>query len=247
MGDEFLRRALPRSGEVRIGRDRIDVWSVDLEVSDRRAGELRVLLSDDEIARAERFRFERHRRRFVAGRGTLRLLLGAYCDLAPEDVSFEYGDKGKPRLASSLGVTGVHFNLSHSRERALIAVGPTPLGVDVEFKRQVKEAIAIAKRYFSDNEQLALSSLPAEQVNDAFFTCWTRKEAYVKAVGDGLTIPLRSFDVTFLSDEPPRLTVRSSEDTAERWFMYHFEPEPRYVGAMAVRDRELEIAMYRVR
>ena len=183
MEGNFAPRELPALGEADLPEDQIEVWSVDLNISDNDLADFRPTLSMDESARADRFYFERHRRRFVAARASLRVVLAAYVDLDPSNIEFEYGHKGKPRLAGKAANFGLHFSVSHSNERALIAVSRLPLGVDLEFIRPMKDCQAIAKRFFSEAEQSSLFALPPERKLEAFFTCWTRKEAYVKAVG----------------------------------------------------------------
>ena len=244
MEGNFAPRELPALGEADLPEDQIEVWSVDLNISDNDLADFRPTLSMDESARADRFYFERHRRRFVAARASLRVVLAAYVDLDPSNIEFEYGHKGKPRLAGKAANFGLHFSVSHSNERALIAVSRLPLGVDLEFIRPMKDCQAIAKRFFSEAEQSSLFALPPERKLEAFFTCWTRKEAYVKAVGDGLSIPLRSFDVTFLEEQPPALTVHSSAGQNERWFVSHLASGPNYIGALAVRDHNPRVATW---
>ena len=229
-GGGFAPRELPRRGEAGLEQGRIEVWSVTLDVPAAQTAALEAVLSQDERARAERFRFERGRRRFIAARGLLRRLLGAYLDRAPADVAFTYGRKGKPLTA------GLHFNLSHSGERVLIALGRIPLGVDIERLRPLRDPEAIARRFFSRAERETLAAQPAERKIEAFFACWTCKEAYVKAVGDGLAISLRSFDATFGEGRPPALKTHLPEGECERWFLRRLEPAPGYVGALAARD-----------
>lgn len=244
MEGNFTPRELPARGEAGLPDDQIEVWSVDLNISDNDLADLRPTLSADETKRADRFYFERHRRRFVAARASLRAVLAAYVDLNPSHIEFEYGHKGKPFLAGNAADSGLHFNLSHSNERALIAVSRVPLGVDIEFVRPMKDCEAVARRFFSEAEQSSLFSVPPDRKIEAFFTCWTRKEAYVKAVGDGLSIPLRSFDVTFLDDQEPALTVRAKAGQDERWFVSHLAGGANYIGALAVRDHKPRVATW---
>ena len=181
-------------------------------MSEERLGRLRDSLSRDERARAERFVFEVHRRRFTAARGLLREVLGRELRIEPPAVRFDYGPRGKPALARDLE-SGLRFNVSHAQERALLAVARgLELGVDIEAVREGIDHTAIAKRFFSRVECDALLALTEPARADAFFTIWTRKEAYVKLLGGGLLIPLDGFDVNL--GEPARL-VRSMEAAAE--------------------------------
>lgn len=188
------------------------VFSASLDVSQARHRRLRESLSGDERARAERFVFEVHRRRFAAARGLLREVLGRELRIEPAAVRFDYGPRGKPALARDLEA-GLRFNVSHAQQRALVAVARgLEVGVDIEAVREGIDHTAIAKRFFSRAECDALLALPEPARADAFFTIWTRKEAYVKLLGGGLLIPLDSFDVSL--GEPARL-VRSQETAAE--------------------------------
>lgn len=155
------------------------------------------MLDEDERVRASRFRFEKHRQNFVVGRGVLRLLLSRYLGMPPEDVRFTYGAQGKPALEGEHSADSLRFNASHSGELAVYAfVRECEVGVDVEFIKTDFETEEIAERFFSAPEIRALRALPAAEKPAAFFRFWTRKEAYIKAIGSGLSHPLDQFDVT---------------------------------------------------
>ena len=180
----------------------IDVYSASLEVDSTRLELLYATLSAEERERAGRFRFAEHRRHYIACRGMLREVLASYLDVFPSQVKFEYNEYGKPTLRG----TDVRFNVSHSAGRAMFAVTRgREVGVDVEFvdERFVQEQIP--ERFFSPREVETLRSLPADQQTDAFFRCWTRKEAYIKARGLGLALALDSFDVSLRPDVPAEL------------------------------------------
>jgi 4'-phosphopantetheinyl transferase len=213
---------------------------VRLDPSAERVEALGRVLSEDEWERARRFRFDKHRRQYVVGRGALRTLLAAYLGIRPEAVRFTYGPRGKPFLASPLDAYGLHFNLSNSDELALMGfVFGRELGVDVEFLRQMNDCEEIAERFFSESERRMLRTIPFPTKQEAFFNCWTRKEAYLKAVGEGLAAPLDSFDVTLAPGEPPRmLTLKGDAGQAARWFFHHLRPADNYVGALAIEGSE---------
>jgi 4'-phosphopantetheinyl transferase len=198
------------------------------------------VLSEEEWERARRFRFDKHRRQYVVGRGALRTLLAAYLGIRPEAVRFTYGPRGKPFLAPPLDARGLHFNLSNSDELALMGfVLGRELGVDVEFLRTMNDCEEIAERFFSESERRMLRTIPFPVKQEAFFNCWTRKEAYLKAVGEGLAAPLDSFDVTLAPGEPPRmLTLKGDAGQAARWFFHHLRPADDYVGALAIEGVE---------
>jgi len=185
-------------------------------------------LSPDEAARAARFVFERDRIAYRIGRGRLREILGAHTGEAPEALRFTYGDHGKPALPG-----GPEFNLSHSGGLACLAISDRVLGVDIEAHREIEEGVA--ERFFSPAEYAALSALPASGWTDGFFRCWTRKEAVVKAMGDGLSIPLDRFDVTLGPGEPPRMTRLDPEHgAAAGWRLAHLDLGPGMTGALAM-------------
>ena len=218
----------------------IHVWSVRLDPPADRVEALGRPLSDDEWARANRFRFDKHRRQYVVGRGALRTLLAAYLGTRPEQVTFSYGPRGKPFLAPR---QDLYFNLSNSDEMALVAfVLGREIGADIEYLKPMPDCEQIAERFFSESERVVLRGIPAERKEEAFFNCWTRKEAYLKAVGEGLAAPLDSFDVTLAPGEPPRmLTLKGDAAAASRWLFEHLRPAPDYIGAVAIeREREGE-------
>jgi len=196
---------------------------------------LRWRLSADEAKRAAAFCFERDRHRFVAARGFLREILGRYLRAAGEALSFEYGPHGKPALAGEFR-DALRFNVSHSGEMALYAVTlQREVGVDIEALREVNDAEQIAERFFSPAERVAFRLQAPGQRQQAFFNCWTRKEAYLKALGDGLARPLDGFDVTLAPGEPARLLrVEGEPRESERWSLRELLPARGYVGAVAV-------------
>jgi 4'-phosphopantetheinyl transferase len=221
----------------------IQLWSVRLDPAPEQVERLGRPLAEDEWERARRFRFEVHRRRYVVGRGVLRLLLAAYLDLPPAEVRFVYGPRGKPFLDPAQAAGGLSFNLSNSDELALVGlVRDVEIGVDIELVKPMSDLEAIAERFFSASERDCLRGLPPEQKPTAFFNCWTRKEAYLKAVGEGLAAPLDSFDVTLAPGDPPRmLTLRGDPVAAQRWTLHHLLPADGYIGAVAMAGPRLPL------
>jgi 4'-phosphopantetheinyl transferase len=180
--------------------------------------------------RAERFVFPRDKDYFIAARGTLRELLGQYLGRAPEEIELQTNKWGKPALKES-GGEPIHFNLSHSHGMAVYVFSQEgEAGIDIEKIRPELDAEEIAKRYFSENEIRELQSLRLELRTEGFFLCWTRKEAYVKARGEGLGIPLRSFEVSLTPGEP---AILRSDDTA-KWNLLSLLPFPGFVAACVV-------------
>jgi 4'-phosphopantetheinyl transferase len=217
------------------GSRSVHVWSVWLNAPAPVTRQYRNLLSALEMERADRFVFEHLTRSHELSHGALRLLLAHTLNCRAEEVEFTYGPRGKPFLQ---GESRIKFNMAHSGNLALYAVTlDVEIGVDVEETREVPEMGQIAARYFCDAEAAELKAVGAgKPAAQAFFRCWTRKEAYIKAVGDGLYMPLDQFQVT-LSDEPAKfIHIGNDEGTAARWTLQHLDPAPNYVGALAYRD-----------
>lgn len=185
-------------------------------------------LSADERVRADRYRILDHRRRYTITHGALRVLLSCYLSVDPASLEFDYGSRGKPTLRGS----GPHFNLSHSAQLAMIAIAAEPVGIDCEKTRHLERLVDIAKRQFSTAEHLSLLQLPEAERLQAFYRCWTRKEAYVKALGLGLAA-LDVFDVE-LGDKPKFVALRDGEDIT-RWSLLDVSPSAEFTGACAVR------------
>ena len=221
---------------VSASKNEVHVWRVPLDKT--LVAEMRPTLSPDECARADRFHFARDRNRFIVARGSLRMILGSYLDRAPAAVSFSYSNYGKPALLdeNSAVTSGITFNLSHANELALIAVTcDRQIGVDIEFIRPDFASRRIAERFFSRQEVEVLRGLPAGQQADAFFNCWTRKEAYIKALGEGMSMPLHQFNVSLAPGSAAAL-LGNLRDPAEvsRWALQDLAPGPGYVAAVAV-------------
>lgn len=221
-----------RAGEVHLWRFDLDcVWTQQSVA----------LLSAEERARGARFRFEAHRRRFVAGRTVVRTILGRYLDREPRDLEFRYSPQGKPALRSCSNLT---FSLSHSDTLALLAVGSVdPLGVDVERIHVIPEMDAIARRTFSPREASEVLSSVGPMRAMKFFRCWTRKEAFVKALGAGLSIDLSEFEVS-LGAHPRILSIHGDASEAEKWTMRQVEPAPGYLASVAVRSASIDLSCF---
>ena len=209
----------------------VRLWLIDLDAPEAEAGAM--LLSSDETARAARFVFDRHRRRFIAGRAALRRILAAEAGGAPETLAFAYSPAGKPSLSGAIAPT-VHFNLSHSDQWALVAVTRLgAVGVDIEKERPLPDVLRLAQTAFSPAELEELRGVPASRQQDAFFAGWTRKEAYIKARGDNLAV-LHDFDVSLAADRPRLVRVADAPSEPERWSFSSFVPVPGYAGALCV-------------
>jgi len=200
-------------------------------------------LSADEMSCASRFHHARDRRRFIAARSQLRLLLGQYLGRAPEAIRFHYNDFGKPFVPDS---AGLGFNVSHAGDLVLYAFArKAEIGVDVEPIRDDFPVEDIARHYFPPAEVAVLDGLPDHLKHRAFFDCWTRKEAYIKARGKGLSIPLDSFDVSLAPGEPARL-LRIGDQAARTadWSLFDLRPAPGYAGALAIRGQNWRLSLW---
>lgn len=217
----------------------VHVCRVGLRDGGAAAARLRPLLEPGELERADRFYFDRDRHGFIITRATLRLLLGGALGLHPRQLRFRYGPCGKPLLIGAEADGGVHFNVSHSHELALIALAAgRHVGVDVEFIRP-QPADAPTEQFFSPREADALRALPAPQRQQAFFAAWTRKEAFIKALGAGLALPLDSFDVSLGPDDPPALlAVRGAAQATGPWRLVALDPAPGYAGALVAQGQD---------
>lgn len=205
------------------------------------------LLSLDEQERGQRFRFDRHRRRFIVARASLRQILGRYTGEDCHNLVIETGRYGKPFLAGNTMMPDLAFNVTHSGELALIAVAlDRQVGVDVERVRVIEDADAIAKQYFSLGECASLITLEDGQRHRGFLDCWTRKEAFIKAIGEGLTFPLDDFQVSLDPAAPAQLLyLKGVPDPARHWSLFAFEPEAGYVAALACAGAPTAIDGYR--
>jgi 4'-phosphopantetheinyl transferase len=225
------------SAPIQLAPNEVHVWKAILsgppdQVQNRYASFVR-LLSDAEQKRAQQFRFEKHRQPWVIAHAYLRVLLSAYLHTPYTNITFHQNEYGKPSL-SFPAQTSLRFNLSHSQDIALYAFTlEREVGVDVEHMRANIEHEELARHSFSPYEQKTLFALPPDQRQAAFYRCWTRKEAYIKARGRGLSLPLHLFDVS-LEDETTSalLASRENQHEVERWSMRNLQPGVEYAGAV---------------
>jgi 4'-phosphopantetheinyl transferase len=226
---------------LRLGPNEVQVWAVWLTAPESVLTQYWNDLSAEEQNRAGRFRFEDLRCSYILSRGALRVLLGYYTGRQRKDLVLSYGPKGKPFLPAH---PRLQFNTSHSANLALYAFTPgIELGVDIEQIRPLDGLESVASRFFSAREISDLLSLPPESRVPAFFRCWTRKEAYIKAIGDGLSINLDAFQVTLLPQDSPRLASAKSSQNDWDWILHHLDPAPGYVGALAYEGQPRSIIL----
>jgi len=224
----------------------VHIWCATVEVCAFDFARLQELLSSDENARAADFRFERDRHRFVAARAFLRTILSLYLDCCPTELDFKYTEYGKPSLVNSQINSNLTFNMAHSGELALYAIAlERAIGVDIEQIRQEFAQEEIARRFFSVGEASRLLSLPASDRLKAFFDCWTRKEAFIKAKGLGLSLPLDQFDVSLSPEEPP-LLLETRWDPKERWrwSLKDIDVGPSSSAAVAIEGHDCQVSYW---
>ncbi|UCE08853.1 MAG: 4'-phosphopantetheinyl transferase superfamily protein [bacterium] len=218
----------------------IHVWSVNLNQPKLQIKKLQLYLSTDEQQRAQRFFFEKDKKHFIVARGMLRKFLSFYINRQPYEFMFEYNKFGKPFLPIGFNGNKFRFNLSHSHGKALYAFTLNhEVGIDIEYIREDFDDLEIAKRFFSPDEVTALHSLPPENQKEAFFLCWTRKEAFIKAKGKGLSIPLDQFDVSLTPGQPAQL-LRTKYDRKDvsHWSLFNLTVKPGFAAALAVQGSQ---------
>jgi 4'-phosphopantetheinyl transferase len=223
--------------------DAIHVWAFPTRTAET-AGLERVL-ADDERMRADRFRFGHLRESFVIAHGVLRHLLGRYLGVRPSELRFTYGSKGKPAVISE---SGLEFNMSHSGRMALVAMTRRrPIGVDIEEIRPLSGMSKIAESFFGPEEASEIFSLPEAERELAFFSCWTRKEAYIKAIGEGLSAPLDRFRVSITANTPARMIhIEDDAAAAEMWCLEDLQVADNYSAALAYRGQRLSLSLFRI-
>jgi 4'-phosphopantetheinyl transferase len=212
----------------------VQVWRASMNAFQPDLPYLQEVLSAEEHSRAERFRFEKDSNQFTTARGLLRILLAGYLSTDARQIQFQYSAKGKPGLCPAEAVD-IDFNVAHSGNLMLLAFGRgRRIGVDVEMVRRDLSVNDIAQRFFSAAERNSLNMLAAGERHEAFFRCWTRKEAYIKATGDGLSLLLDQFDVSLMPEQPALLATRPDPAEASRWAMHNIDVDPGYAGSLVV-------------
>jgi 4'-phosphopantetheinyl transferase len=245
MSNVKLLWSLP-TNQRQLDNNNVHVWAVDLNKSTERIFSLHQTLSSDEQDRAGRFHFERDRNRFIAGRGILREILGSYLETTPSQLQFIYNPQGKPALTSFPERPLLHFNLTRSQDLALIAVTRAcAVGIDVEWIHPINDAENIAARFFSPREAAELAAIPNGQREAAFYNLWTRKEAFLKATGEGITEKLGQIEVSFLPEQPAQIrSISGDSRAAADWTLTGFTPAPGYVAAVAAQAQGLKLSCW---
>ena len=218
----------------------VTVWKVDLNQQNPDIYSYFRFISDFEIEKARRFYFEKDQRRYIQSHAILRKILGDLLGVSPREVKFFTNPFGKPYVGTEPGQFDVYFNISHSQSGLLISISEgVECGVDLEYQRDDFPSSEIAEHFFSKNELQTYLALPAYQKKEAFFNCWTRKEAFIKAKGKGLTIPLDSFDVSLIPGETARLLKSYLvPDDTENWSLLHLDTWQQYSSALCVQQNK---------
>jgi 4'-phosphopantetheinyl transferase len=233
---------------IRLQPNEIHVWCGALSEFTSELPLFHALLSPAERAKAERFRFAKDRNHFVARRGILRSILSRYLEQPPSEIDFFVGRFGKPEINGDLVRGSLQFSVSHSGDLAVYAVTRAcPIGVDVEYVRPFPHLEEIALRFFSRREREVLMTLPPEHRSEGFFACWTRKEAFLKATGEGIGKDLTEVEVTLAPwDEPEFLSIKCEPRARAEWQLRSFSPAPGYVAALAFAHHDLVLSQGRV-
>ncbi|MDP6761920.1 MAG: 4'-phosphopantetheinyl transferase superfamily protein [Planctomycetota bacterium] len=223
----------------------VRVWRVDLRPRPSELEMMRSLLTAEELERAARFVFDVHRVRWTMGRGALRTILGRTLGRPPASLAFQAGPHGKPFLAED-EATGPWFNLSHSGDHALLAIAAAgEVGVDIELHDPRRATDELMEHYFAAGERQAIGAMDTSSRMRAFFDCWTRKEAFIKAVGDGLSFPLDEFEVRTAARDAALLSIRGDRRAAARWTLVDLELDLAASAALAVHSEECSILLDR--
>jgi 4'-phosphopantetheinyl transferase len=217
----------------------VDLWLARLDYPPTLLQNMAAALSADEVARADRFHFAQDRNRFIAARSLLRSIISRYLSCTSGEIRFAYQANGKPQLACPVSVTpNLRFNLSHSADAAVYAISRgNDVGVDIELIRPEVPWAEVAMSFFAPGEIARLYQLPAELRAVGFFNCWTRKEAYVKACGEGLSLPLDGFEVSLAPNEVPALLSAHDPNELGRWNLFEISPPQGFAGALAIEGR----------
>jgi len=221
--------------EIQLPEGEVHAWIEPLNWTDGLLAEAREILSPEENQRADGFLQDLHRNRYLISHLKLRRILARYLGTLPRELQFKTGEFGKPFLPLAQNPAGINFNLSHSNERMLLGVvRNATIGVDIEEIRTEFARLDIAARFFTQQENKDLRSLAGDEQTGAFFNCWTRKEAYLKAVGCGLSSSPTDCEVTLKPTDKPKIKRHlPTEKKDSTWSLIHFS-DANYISAIAV-------------
>ena len=231
------------SGQPPLSQDEIHVWASCLDVAPTASAVFGASLSEGERMRAKKFRFQQHKSRFIVGRGLLRAIMSHYLQVEPARVEFKYNLQGKPELTRPFDSSGIHFNLAHSEDLALFTVTTIgPVGIDVERIQANKDARELVKWFCSPCEQELFENLAPQEKQLAFFNLWTRKEAFLKATGEGIAQLLSQVEVAFQPGKPARfIAVSGDSERASRWSVRDLSLGPDFAAAVAIQAKNFRL------
>lgn len=235
----------PQDHDVRMQRAEIHIWKFTLHRPQDEAESLEDSLSEDEVQRANAFHFPRHRRRFVIRRGLQRRTLARYCGVEPGDIRFDYAALGKPALPQAVNPQNIQFSISHSADLALLAcIRDQDIGVDIEENRDIDDRDGIVSRFFSDADVAAWRDKSGDDQVAAFYTAWTRKEAFIKALGRGLDLDLGRFSVSLEDTDDRLLSWRDHDLDIAGWRLPLFRPESNFSAALALTAADAQVCLF---
>jgi 4'-phosphopantetheinyl transferase len=244
--EEMIQRPI-QPGQLQLSEDEIHIWASCLDVARTALTVFAASLSKEERIRAKKYRFRRHQYRFIAGRGLLRAIVSQYLHIDPAKLVFEYNSHGKPEVTRQFNSSGIHFNLSHSDDMALFAVTIVgPVGIDIERLRLIKDAGELVNWFCSPRERELFQNLDSREKQRAFFHLWTRKEAFLKATGEGISRLLNQVEVSFRPREPAQLiAVLGESKRATRWSIHGLSPAPGFVAAVAIQAKNVRLRCWK--
>jgi 4'-phosphopantetheinyl transferase len=228
---------------IHLGPTDLHVWQANIEITSTQAQAIYPLLSPTEKDRAENFKFDTHRLKFIAARANLRKILSYYLLMRPESICFTENQYGKPMLDSTQHPSGIFFNLSHAHKIALYAISPVEnIGIDIEFMDRKVDFDGIATRFFSKKESQHIQSITAiEKKTRDFFKIWTAKEAFIKAVGRGLSFPLKEFDISFKKGKVFLAHIDGDTYQARDWVLFPLEVPSDYQACVCIQSEMPEL------
>ncbi|ACK73661.1 4'-phosphopantetheinyl transferase [Gloeothece citriformis PCC 7424] len=231
--------------DLKLEENEVHIWCTHLDLPAEKIQQLETILSEEEINRANRFYFEKHRHRFIVARSSLRIILGQYLKIKSDRLQFDYSPKGKPSL---VGGGGIKFNLSHSENMSLYGITRNSLiGVDIEYLRPVEDVAKLAQRFFCPREYEVISSLASGEIEKAFFRAWTAKEAFLKATGEGIGGGLDQVEIDLTTQESVKfLKIGNHTEAVNEWSLFPLMPAEGYIGAVVVKGKELVKNFYKL-
>ncbi|MDQ3021351.1 MAG: 4'-phosphopantetheinyl transferase superfamily protein [Bacteroidota bacterium] len=223
---------------MKIPANEIHIFQSTLEKTSAEIKNSETILSNDELTKAYRYKFEADKNNYVVCRALLRSVLSEYLSIPAAHITFFYSEKGKPYINNS----SIKFNLAHSNNYTVFAfVFEEEVGIDIEYQRELRDALTIAKRYFSKSEVEEFENINSEKIKNAFFYCWTRKEAFLKAVGEGLSYPLADFSVTLKPGNPKIMWIKKKPDEIKKWSLHDIKVRENYISSLAIKSNDMKI------